>query len=372
MSHTAAPAASAQFDQWKADFEGWVDRVHYPRNLLGDFKLEPKYAEPPAGVVEFGRFKGKPKWKKPEDHPESEARDLLLKLITIQGDTEFASVEQQRKLLEQAPTAYDMKSMVRVNVEEMRHGWQMAHILVSHFGDDGWKEAEGLLSRNAQNNDRILQAFNDPVRNWLDFFCYTTFLDRDGKFQLGCLLHSGFYPLAASMGPMLKEEAFHLGTGVTGLRRVLASGKVPMDILQRRVNWWVSTSLDCFGGELSRKAAKNVDFGFKRRYDEGEVEVEVDASRINEYNQGLYMAEIREIVERLNANRPAGTAPLEVPSERYRRRVGLYKTKCYTTDGKPMKEDAYDEYLRTTLPTPEDDERLAEVFKGAWIAERQA
>jgi len=368
----AATASSAQWDHWKQDFEGWVDRVGYPRNLLGDFKLEPKYSDPPHATVEFGKYKGKPKWKEPEDHPDPEARDLLLKLVTIQGDTEFASVEQQKKLLGQAPTAYDMKSMTRVNVEEMRHGWQMAHILIEHFGEDGWKEAQGLLSRNAQKGERILQAFNDPVQNWLDFFCYTTFLDRDGKFQLGCLLHSGFLPLAASMGPMLKEEAFHLGTGVTGLRRVLAAGKVPMDILQRRVNWWVSTSLDCFGGELSRKAAKNVDLGFKRRYDEGEVEVSLDASRINEYNGGLYMAEIREIVERLNANRPAGTPALVIPSERYRRRVGLYKLKPYATDGKLLKDDAYEEYLRSTLPTPEDDERLEEVFKGEWIAARQA
>jgi benzoyl-CoA 2,3-dioxygenase component B len=368
----AANASANQFAKWEEDFEGWVDRVGYPRNLLGDFKLEPKYAEPPVGTVEFGKFKGQPKWREPEEHPDPEARELLLKLITIQGDTEFASVEQQKKLLGNPPTAYDMKSMTRVNVEEMRHGWQMAHILITHFGEDGWREAQGLLSRNAQKGERILQAFNDPVQNWLDFYCYTTFLDRDGKFQLGCLLHSGFYPLAASMGPMLKEEAFHLGTGVTGLRRVLAAGKVPMDILQRRVNWWVSTSLDCFGGELSRKAAKNVDLGFKRRYDEGESEVEVDASRINEYNQGLYMAEIREIVERLNANRPAGTPPIVVPSERFRRRVGLYKMKPYAADGKLIRQDAYEEYLRSTLPTPEDDERLEEVFKGEWIAPRQA
>jgi benzoyl-CoA 2,3-dioxygenase component B len=368
----AAPAAAADFEQWKEDFEGWVDRVKFPRNLLGDFKLEPKYADPPHGEVEFGKYQGRPKWRRPEDHPDPEARGLLLKLIAIQGDTEFASVEQQRKLLEHAPTAYDMKSMVRVNVEEMRHGWQMAHLLVTHFGEDGWKEAEGLLARNAQKNERILQAFNDPVTTWLDFFCYTTFLDRDGKFQLGCLLHSGFWPLAASMGPMLKEEAFHLGTGVTGLKRVLAAGKVPMDILQRRVNWWVSTSLDCFGGELSRKAAKNVELGFKRRYDEGEADVTLDASRINEYNGGLYMAEIREIVERLNANRPSGTPALVVPSERYRRRVGLYKGKCFATDGRPVKEDEYDDYLRATLPTPEDDARLEEVCKGEWIAARQA
>ena len=367
----AAPAAHAKFEDWMEDFDGWVDRVGYPRNLLGDFKLEPKYAEPPFPNVEFGRYKGQKKWREPGEHPAADAREMLLKLITIQGDTEFASVEQQRKLLEKAPTAYDMKSMTRVNVEEMRHGWQMAHVLIEHFGEEGWKEAEGLLSRNAQRGERILQAFNDPVQNWLDFFCYTSFLDRDGKYQLGCLLHSGFYPLSASMGPMLKEEAFHLGTGVTGLKRILQAGKVPTDILQRRVNWWVSTSLDCFGGEQSRKAAHNYELGFKGRYDEGEATPSVDTTHVNEYNQALYMAEIREIVDRLNANRPAGTPPLKVPSERYRRRVGLYKNKPYACEGTLLKEDAYAAYLEATLPSPEDDVRLEEIFKEEWIAPRQ-
>ena len=368
----ATPAANEQFDQWVDHFEGWVDRVNYPKHLLGDFKLEPKYAEPPVAQVEFGKFKGQTKWRDPAGHPANDAREIMLKLITIQGDTEFASVEQQRHLLETAPTAYDLKSAIRVNVEEMRHGWQMSHVLIEGFGEDGIREAEGLLNRNAQNNERLLQAFNDPVRNWLDFFCYTTFLDRDGKFQLGCPLHSGFYPLAASMGPMLKEEAFHLGTGVTGMKRVLAAGAVPMDILQRRVNWWVSTSLDCFGGELSKKARYVYDIGLKGRYDEGESDPKFDGARVNEYNQALYLEEIRGIVDRLNANRPAGTPALFVPSEKFRRRVGLYKGKCFTVDGKPMKEDLAPEYEGEHLPTKEDDERLAEVFKGDWIAPRAA
>lgn len=368
----AAPAAQHHFEEWKEHFDGWVDTVGYPRNLLGDFKLEPKYADPPKTEVEFGKFRGSPKWTEPDQHPDPEAYEMLLKLVTVQGDTEFASVEQQKHLLSTAPTAYDLKSMIRVNVEEMRHGWQMAHILVSHFGEQGQKEADGFLKRNAARGERLLQAFNDPVKNWLDFFCYATFLDRDGKFQLGCLLHSGFRPLAASMGPMLKEEAFHLGTGVTGMRRVLAAGKVPMDIMQRRVNWWVSTSLDCFGGELSRKAQKTYELGLKGRYDEGENDTKVDVARVNEYNQSLYLLEIRDIVVRLNANRPAGTPPLFVPSEKFRRRVGLYKNQPYAVDGKAVKPEDFDRYLAGHLPTKEDDERLNEVFKEAWIGERPA
>ena len=54
----------------------------------------------------------------------------------------------------------------------------------------------------------------------MDLFAYQNYMDRDGKFQLQMLSHSGFTPLSRSMGPMLKEESFHLGTGFTGLKRV--------------------------------------------------------------------------------------------------------------------------------------------------------
>ena len=72
-----------------------------------------------------------------------------MRLIAIQGDTEFASVELQRKLLDSAPTERDLRSIVRINAEEMRHGWQMSYLLVRYFGDEGKAEARNLLERRA-------------------------------------------------------------------------------------------------------------------------------------------------------------------------------------------------------------------------------
>ena len=114
-----------------------------------------------------------------------------MNLIVYQGDTEFASVEQQKNLLDTAPTEYDRKALTRVNSEEMRHGWQMCYLLVNYFGDSGKLEARKLLERRAFRGDRLLGSFNAPVNNWLDFFTYTEFVDRDGKYQLTMLSHSG-------------------------------------------------------------------------------------------------------------------------------------------------------------------------------------
>ena len=201
-------------------------------------------------------------------------------MITVQGDTEFASVEQQRHLLATAPTDYDRYAAARIMAEEQRHGWQMAYLLMTYFGQQGRREAQKLLERNAQDGDRLLGAFNRPMPHWLDFFCYTMFVDRDGKFQLGMLSTSAFKPLAASMGPMLKEESFHLGTGSNGLRRIIKAGVIPLDMLQRYINKWVSTAHDLFGVDESSSAHWAYVWGIKGRWDERKkLEGDVEVSR---------------------------------------------------------------------------------------------
>ena len=121
-------------------------------------------------------------------------------------------------------------------IEEMRHGWQMCALLVDHFGYSGKVEAQKMLERRAFENKRLLGAFNVDVDNWMDFFTYTDFVDRDGKFQLQMLKYSAFAPLGRSMSYMLREEAFHMGTGNDGLRRIVEAGVIPAWLIQKYLN----------------------------------------------------------------------------------------------------------------------------------------
>ena len=171
----------------------------------------------------------------------------------------------------------------------------MAYLLMTYFGQQGRREAQKLLERNAQDGDRLLGAFNRPMPHWLDFFCYTMFVDRDGKFQLGMLSTSAFKPLAASMGPMLKEESFHLGTGSNGLRRIIKAGVIPLDMLQRYINKWVSTAHDLFGVDASSSAHWAYVWGIKGRWDERkklDAGIEVNKEVLNEESRGHYHEEI--------------------------------------------------------------------------------
>jgi 1,2-phenylacetyl-CoA epoxidase catalytic subunit len=260
--------------------------------------------------------------------------------------------------------------------EEQRHGWQMAYLLMTYFGQQGRREAQKLLERNAQDGDRLLGAFNRPMPHWLDFFCYTMFVDRDGKFQLGMLSTSAFKPLAASMGPMLKEESFHLGTGSNGLRRIIKAGVIPLDMLQRYINKWVSTAHDLFGVDESSSAHWAYVWGIKGRWDERkklEANLEVSKETLNEEARQHYHDEIVGEVRKLCGYLPEGAADLYVPHENFNREIGTFRRQRYTVEGTLFEgsDDEWTTYVNNHLPTAQDEENLKELFKEQWVAEKR-
>jgi len=363
------------FEAWIRDFNEWQTRIGFDPSWLGDYRFDIKFDWDTAGdSIEFGDFKGMPKWERRMQIPQQNIRDAIISMVSVQGDTEFASVEQQNHLLATAPTEYDKKSALRIMCEEQRHGWQMAYLLCTYFGEQGVREAAKLLERNAQDGTRILGSFNAPIDHWLDFFCFTHFIDRDGKYQLKMLSTSSFKPLAASMGPMLKEESFHLGTGANGLRRIVKQGVIPCELLQKYLNKWISTGLDLFGTDDSTSAQWAYVYGVKGRYDERESDIEADREHLNEASRELYFQELREEMRRISAARKEGEPELFIPSDKFNRGIGNYAGKNYTIRGDKFEgsDEEYKEYLVSVLPTDEDENKLMnDYMKQEWIQYRE-
>ena len=363
------------FEAWIRDFNEWQTRIGFDPSWLGDYRFDIKFDWDTAGnSIEFGDFKGMPKWERRMQIPQQNIRDAIISMVSVQGDTEFASVEQQNHLLATAPTEYDKKSALRIMCEEQRHGWQMAYLLCTYFGEQGVREAAKLLERNAQDGTRILGSFNAPIDHWLDFFCFTHFIDRDGKYQLKMLSTSSFKPLAASMGPMLKEESFHLGTGANGLRRIVKQGVIPCELLQKYLNKWISTGLDLFGTDDSTSAQWAYVYGVKGRYDERESDIEADREHLNEASRELYFQELREEMRRISAARKEGEPELFIPSDKFNRGIGNYAGKKYTIRGEKFEgtDEEYEAYLISVLPTEEDEYKLMnDYIKQDWIQYRE-
>ena len=363
--------------------------------------------------IGFGDHMGEPVWQQvPGEH-----RSTLRRLIVTQGDTEPASVEQQRLLGHSCPSLYDLRNLFQVNVEEGRHLWAMVYLLHAYFGRDGREEAEELLARHSGDSDkpRILTTFNEPISDWLSLYCFTYFTDRDGKYQLKSLAESAFDPLSRTCRFMLTEEAHHMFVGETGIGRVVrrtlevmkelgtddparirAHGAVDLPLLQKYINFWCSSSLDLFGSEISSNAAASFANGLKGRPDETQYQdhvlrdakLELDTpegvqqvpmlNAINEVMRESYLKDCETGLRRWNRaiERAGHDFRLTLPSSRFRRSIGSWVGLPVDPSGKLLPKDEYERRLYEWVPSPEDRafvkslmQKVVEPGKmAAWIA----
>jgi benzoyl-CoA 2,3-epoxidase subunit B len=393
------PSGSTDFDVYlrtavSVDPQGWAQFAHVkmPDYRWGIF-LNPAQAD---RKVNFGEHKGEAAWQEvPGEH-----RANLRRIIVAQGDTEPASVEQQRHLGLTAPSLYDMRNLFQVNVEEGRHLWAMVYLLHRFFGRDGREEAEALLERRSgdADNPRILGAFNEKTPDWLSFFMFTYFTDRDGKFQLCALAESGFDPLARTTQFMLTEEAHHMFVGESGVSRVIqrtcqvmkehgeedparvrALGAIDLPTIQRYLNFHFSVTIDLFGADQSSNAATFYSTGLKGRFEEtklgddhllksdtykvlelaGDRLLEKEVPALLSLNERLRDDYIRDSiggVERWNkVIEKAGIAfRLQVPHKAFNRRIGTFAGVRVSPEGRVISEADWTHQHRHWLPTAED------------------
>ena len=343
--------------------------------------------------VAFGEHRGDPVW---QEVP-GEYRTDLRRLVVVQGDTEPASVEQQRVLGLTAPSLYDLRNLFQVNVEEGRHLWAMVYLLHAFFGRDGRDEAENMLVRHSGDPDkpRILGAFNEPTPDWLSFFFFTYFTDRDGKFQLASLRESAFDPLSRTCEFMLKEEAHHMFVGASGIGRVVQRtadlmlehgtddvrphGAVDLVTLQKYLNFHYSVSLDLFGSETSTNAANYFTSGLKGRFQEerrdddhrlvegtypvtelrdGRVE-RVDEPALLALNEMLrddYTADCEKGVARWNRTLSDRGIDFRfaLPHSGFNRAVGSFAGRPVSPDGRILTHADWSDGLAGWLPTDDD------------------
>ena len=404
---------------YSVDPRGWAkfDYVKMPDYRWG-ILLAPQEEN---RVIPFGQHCGEPAWQEvPGEH-----RAMLRRLIVIQGDTEPASVEQQRHLGKTAPSLYDLRNLFQVNVEEGRHLWAMVYLLQKYFGRDGREEADELLRRRSGDADspRMLGAFNEATPDWLSFFMFTYFTDRDGKMQLAALAESGFDPLSRSCRFMLTEEAHHLFVGETGVGRTIeatcaamnkagiadpydvdairALGVVDLPLLRRKANFHMSVSRDLFGSEVSSNAAEAFSSGLKGRFNEARLtgdheladatykvtrvvngaltEEEVPALRaINSRLLDDYIADCQGGIDRWNKiiEKAGINFRFSQPHKGFNRRIGEFAGRPVSPDGTLLSPEAWAERSPEWLPNDADMAFLVSLMKpchtageyASWIA----
>ena len=393
------PTGSSNFDVYLRTAvsvapSGWANfgHVKMPDYRWGIFVPEAD----PNRMIHFGAHKGEAAW---QEIP-GEYRANLSRIIVAQGDTEPASVEQQRHLGLTAPSQYDLRNLFQVNVEEGRHLWAMVYLLHRYFGRDGRGEADAMLERRSgdANNPRILNAFNERTPDWLSFFMFTYFTDRDGKFQLCALSESAFDPLARTTRFMLTEEAHHMFVGESGVARTIqrtcevmnqlktdnvqslrSAGVIDLPTIQRYLNFHFSVTIDLFGADQSSNAATFYTTGLKGRYEEGKlgddhllkgdtypvlsiedgqiVSHEIPALlAINERLRDDYIRDSNGGVQRWNKviEKAGCDFRLSVPHKAFNRKIGTFSEVRVSPEGNVISEEQWTQQQSNWLPTPED------------------
>jgi benzoyl-CoA 2,3-dioxygenase component B len=371
--------------------------------------------------IPCGAHLGEPVW---QEVP-GEYRAMLRRLIVIQGDTEPASVEQQKYLGATAPSLYDMRNLFQVNVEEGRHLWAMVYLLHKYFGRDGREEADDLLLRSSgsEEHPRMLGAFNEETPDWLSFFMFTYFTDRDGKMQLEALARSGFDPLSRTCRFMLAEEAHHMFVGYTGVKRIVEAtakamaaagvedpydtdavrrlGVIDLPTVQRKVNLHYSLTLDLFGSEESTNAANFFNAGLKARYHEERIDddhqlrddtypvmklvdgelKQVPVPALNGLNARLrddFMDDCLAGIGRWNKEIASHGIDYEItlPHVAFNRGIGEFADLTVSPAGDVLNEDQLLESRHEWLPTPDDRAYIESIMQphfepgvfASWIA----
>jgi benzoyl-CoA 2,3-dioxygenase component B len=395
------------------DAQGWAQfgYVRMPEYRWGIFLTEPETDR----RISFGDHRGAPAW---QEVP-GEYRSVLRRLIVTQGDTEPASVEQQRHLGRTCPSLYDLRNLFQVNVEEGRHLWAMVYLLDAYFGRDGREESEALLQRRSGDRDkpRILGAFNEKTPDWLSYFMFTFFTDRDGKYQLAGLAESGFDPLSRTCRFMLTEEAHHMFVGETGVGRVVQRacelmrqhktddvrphGGIDLRMLQRYLNFHYSVSLDLFGSEISTNAANFYTMGLKGRFEETKKDDDhqlktanypvtgLDGERLvtreepalpslNERLRDDYIADCQRGVDRWNRviKEHGIDFQFRLPHRAFQRAIGLFADVRVSPEGRVLGQAEWEAKKHEWLPTEEDQAWVESLMRpqtepgkfASWIA----
>jgi benzoyl-CoA 2,3-dioxygenase component B len=415
------PVGTAQYDVYlrtamSVESDGWAhfDYVKMPDYRWGIFLAKPQVDR----HIPFGDHLGEAVW---QDVP-GEYRSSLRRLIVTQGDTEPASVEQQRHLGQTCPSLYDLRNLFQINVEEGRHLWAMVYLLQAYFGRDGREEAEALLERHSGDADkpRILGAFNETTPHWLAYLLFAYFTDRDGKYQLAALAESGFDPLARTCQFMLTEEAHHMFVGESGVMRIVqrtcevmqalktddparvrAAGAIDLPTLQKFINFHYSVSLDLFGQELSTNGANYFTSGLKGRYHETRLDDDhrlSDATwpvtlpkedvivveehpallAINERLRDDYIVDSERGLRRWNkVIQTSGIDfTLTLPHRGFHRRIGVFAEVQVSPAGQIISEAEWERQVGNWLPTEHDHAFVASLMQpvvtpgqmAGWIA----
>lgn len=212
-----------------------------------------------------------------------EYKDLLIKVLTIQADSELGGPHLYvESWILNAPTAEDQMMLAKTAAEEIDHHRKFVKVL----GELNVDVSDLIKHRREQ---RMLEIFRDPLVTWADMGCFGTFIDRVGGYHLEDFSECTYLPVARIIPQILKEEKQHIAHGLRILDTLCQSPEGKAEV-QKSLNRMYPRCLDMFGVTGSKRSEQYLNWGIKKR--------------TNEQARNQYRAEAQKIIEQFGLQEP--------------------------------------------------------------------
>jgi len=217
-----------------------------------------------------------------------EYRDLLIRLLMIQADTEtrilFDDWPHYARFPEFAPTPEDRMVTISYLREEAGHGY-MAYKLLADLGVH-------LTAKDFEGKKHFLYVFDELPESWTELALFNCLADRAGRYQAEEWIDCSYAPLARVAPGVVKDETGHGNLGYQNLKRICQTAEGRAEA-ERLLPKWYAIALDMFGRRDSKRDERYRELGLKRRS--------------NEEARQAFIAEVTPLLEGLGFTLPDPT-----------------------------------------------------------------
>ena len=212
-----------------------------------------------------------------------EYKDLLIKVLTIQADSELGGPHLYvESWILNAPTAEDQMMLAKTAAEEIDHHRKFVKALAELNVD-----VSDQIKHRRQ--ERMLEIFRDPLETWADMGCFGTFIDRVGGYHLEDFGDCSYLPVSRIIPQILKEEQQHIAHGIRILDNLCKTEEGKAQV-QKSLDKMYPRCLDMFGVTGSKRSEQYKEWGIKKR--------------TNEEARTQYRAEALKIINRFGLTEP--------------------------------------------------------------------
>ncbi len=227
-----------------------------------------------TGAEQTGIVAASPNAANGEIESGSDMHAQLVRLLTMQFDSELSSAYVAAPFMASAPTLDDRLAVASMVRDEVRHAVSVGQLL-NRLGVDVDARLNDVdltfrvdsiedLGIGRAGTDRRINVFYYPVEDWASFAAFTFLVARAGWHQLTELAQGSWSPWGEALRRVLSDEADHSSTAARWIEHQINSGGTQRDDIKAALSKWFPRAMNMFGSDNSPRTNQLLELGLRK------------------------------------------------------------------------------------------------------------